>query len=137
MEPRLEALDRAEVERQEVEKEGSVRLGGERDELALRGGVRAVVNVLEVGRLPAQARPVIDDLAVDLARRVIDEGHRSDVTARSGPSALLREQAVDVVVRDLGEGRVEVGCQDLFVLLGLAGDLLENLLELRHGPAHP
>jgi hypothetical protein len=51
----------------EVEEQRAVRLGAEADQLALRLGVGLVVDVLEVGRLPAETRSVIDDLAVDLA----------------------------------------------------------------------
>src|SRR4029079_1590229 len=50
-------------------------LGRERDHLAARARVGLAVDVLQVGRLPAQAGAVIDDLAVDLARKVVDEGH--------------------------------------------------------------
>ena len=59
----------------EVEYSIACAMDGERDHLPLQVGVGLVVDVLEVGRLPAQAGPVVDDLAVDLARRVVDERH--------------------------------------------------------------
>jgi hypothetical protein len=64
MEAGLEAADLSEREREEVEEQRAVRLGAEADQLALRLGVGLVVDVLEVGRLPAQTRSVVDDLAL-------------------------------------------------------------------------
>ena len=52
----LEAADLAERQRQEVEEQRALGLGRERDHLALRVGVGLVVDVLQVRRLPAQAR---------------------------------------------------------------------------------
>src|SRR5262249_20338122 len=72
-----EAPDLAERKRQEVEEERPLGLRRERDHLALRLGVGLGVDVLEVGRLSAQTRTVVHDLAVDLARAVVDEGHQS------------------------------------------------------------
>ena len=82
-----EAADRAEVEREEVEEQGAVGLGGQRDHLALRVGRGLVVDVLQVRRLAAQAGPVIDDLAVDLLAGVVDERHGD---SRRTPSARPR-----------------------------------------------
>ena len=75
VEARLEAADLPQRQREEVEKEGPLRLGGEGDHLPARLGVHPLVDELQVGRFPAQAGPVIDDLAVDLAGGVVDEGH--------------------------------------------------------------
>ena len=76
VEARLEAADLAERQRQEVEEERSLGLRREADHLPLVLGVRALVDVLEVRRLPAETGPVIDQLAVDLAGHVVDEAHR-------------------------------------------------------------
>src|SRR5690606_22817686 len=78
VEPGAEAADGAEVHGEEVEEERALGLGGGRDQLPLRGGGDLLVDVLEVGRLAAQARAVVDDLAVDLARRVVDQRHGRD-----------------------------------------------------------
>jgi acyl-CoA hydrolase len=75
VEARLEAADLAERQRQEVEEERALRLRREADHLPLRLGVRALVDVLEVRRLPAETGAVIDQLAVDLASHVVDEAH--------------------------------------------------------------
>src|SRR5205823_194068 len=75
MEAGLESPDLSQRQGKEVEEEGAVRLGGEADELALRLRIGLVVDVLEIGGLPAKTRAVIDDLAVDLSGRVVDEGH--------------------------------------------------------------
>ena len=57
----------------EVEEEGSLGLRGQGDHLPPGVGIHPLVDVLQVRRLPAQAGTVIDDLAVDLARGVVDE----------------------------------------------------------------
>jgi hypothetical protein len=36
---------------------------------------------LQVRRLPAQPRAVVDDLAVDLSRSVVDESHGTPMTS--------------------------------------------------------
>src|SRR5207247_6656686 len=91
----LEAADLAERERQEVEEQGALGLGRERDHLALRLGVRLVVDPLQVGRLAAQPGAVVDDLAVDLARRVVDERHDGQTENRlSMSSSVISENGV-------------------------------------------
>ena len=67
VEARLEAAHRAEFERHEVEEECAVGLSRKTDQLAFSRGRSRIVDVLQVGRLAAQAGAVIDDLAVDLA----------------------------------------------------------------------
>ena len=75
MEARPEPVDLAQFQGQEVEEERPLGFRRERDQRAAGLGAGLLVDVLEVGRLSAEARPVIDDLAIDLPRRVIDEGH--------------------------------------------------------------
>src|SRR5574341_1303503 len=89
VEARLEAADLAEREREEVEEERALRLGREGDHLALRVRVRLRVDVLQVGRLPAEAGAVIDDLAVDLARAVVDEAHGYSLKRLSMSSSVI------------------------------------------------
>ena len=69
------AADLPQRQREEVEEERPLGLRRERDHLPFRVLPGLVVDVLEVGRLPAETRPVVDELAVDLARAVVDEGH--------------------------------------------------------------
>ena len=75
MKARFEAADGAEFQRHEVEEESPVGLRRQADQFALglRGG--GVEDVLQVRRLAAQPWAVIDDLAVDLARSVVNESH--------------------------------------------------------------
>src|SRR5579862_3796452 len=75
MEPRAESADGAEIDRKKIEEERALGFGGERDQLALRRRSHFLVNVFEVGRLAAETGTVVDDLAVDLAGRVVDQGH--------------------------------------------------------------
>jgi hypothetical protein len=82
-------------ERQEVEEECPLGLRGQRDHLAFGLGVGLVVDVLQIGSLPAEAGPVVDDLAVDLAGRVVDETHSA--------AGLVVEKVVDVVIGDFGQ----------------------------------
>src|SRR5688572_22245722 len=90
MESSVESADRTEIDGKEIEEERALRLGGERDELSPRIGFHLAVDVLEICRLTAETRAVIDDLAVDLARRVVDHRHRSSIS-------LPVEQLVDLV----------------------------------------
>src|SRR5712692_9833555 len=48
----------------------------------------------------------------------------------------LGKEAVDVVVGDLREGRLEIDLERVFLTLHLLGDLLEDLVELRRGATH-
>jgi hypothetical protein len=73
VEARLEAFDGAEVERKEVEEEGTIRLGGERDHLSLLFLVGFIKDDLQIRRFAAETGAVIDDFAVDLACREIDK----------------------------------------------------------------
>src|ERR1051326_5869061 len=75
VEPRLEAADGAQVHREEVEKQGALRLGGEGDHLAARVGRDFAIDVLEIRGLAAQPGAVVHELAVDLAGRVVDHRH--------------------------------------------------------------
>src|SRR4051794_4243709 len=75
MKARFEAAHGAQLQRQEVEEERAVRLRGQGDQLSLGAGIRLVIDVLEVRGLAAQTRTVIDDLAIDFARCVVDESH--------------------------------------------------------------
>src|SRR3954454_3481379 len=119
MEARFETANRAEVEREEVEEERAIRFRRERDQLAFRLRVRLVIDPLQVRGLAAETGTVIHDLAVDLARRVVDERHW-----------LFAEQAVDVLVRDLSERRVETVCQVAAIRFGFFQQLLERFFEL-------
>jgi hypothetical protein len=71
----LELADHPGPDGQEVEEIGPVGLRLEADELAPVGCVELVVDVAEVGRLAAQAGPVVDDLDGDRLGGVIDERH--------------------------------------------------------------
>ena len=71
----LEPAQASDVEREEVEEKSPFVGRRERDELAPAGRGRSLVEILQVFRLPAEPRTVIDDLAVDLAGREINEGH--------------------------------------------------------------
>jgi hypothetical protein len=53
---------------------------------------------LQVGRLAAEARAVINDLAVDFSRCVVDKGHKALTLGG------LLEKAIDVFVSDFSEG---------------------------------
>src|SRR5208337_2745023 len=70
---RLEAPQRAQVQRQEIEEQGSIGLGRERDHLTLLLFGCFLEDELQIRRLTAQPGAVVDDLAVDLACCEVDE----------------------------------------------------------------
>ncbi len=70
---RAEAGNVAQLQGGEVEEEGSVGLGRERNHPATAGFGHPAVDVLQVGRLPGPARPIVDDLAGDFTRGEVDE----------------------------------------------------------------
>jgi len=77
VETRAKPAHRTQIQGQEVEKQGTVGLGGEGDHLAfllVRGPVK---NELQICRLTAQAGAVIHDFAVNFAGRKIDEAQDS------------------------------------------------------------
>jgi len=81
MKTSAEAPDLAEIDREEVKKERSLRFGGERDQLAFVFGTRDLVDVLQIGRLAAETGPVVDDLAVDFPGYIIYEGHAASFSS--------------------------------------------------------
>src|SRR5437660_2852165 len=70
---RLEAPHRTQIQRQEIEKQGSISLDGERDHLPLLLFGCFLEDELQIRRLTAQPGAVVDDLAVDLACCEVDE----------------------------------------------------------------
>src|SRR5213078_2957737 len=75
MKPSPEPANGPELDRQEIEEEGALAFRRQRDQLSLRARARLVVDELDVRGLTAQAGAVVHDLAVDLARGVVDERH--------------------------------------------------------------
>jgi hypothetical protein len=79
METSLEARDRAEIDGEEIEEQRALVIRGDRDQASASLGRQPVVQALEVGGLSAQPRAVVDDLEVDFARPMVDEGHEVPV----------------------------------------------------------
>ena len=79
LELRLEPLDGHRLDGEEVEEQGAVRAGGERDELALVpfGGLHVFVDLDEVGGFAAERRTVVNDLHLQLFGRLIYDGHNA------------------------------------------------------------
>ena len=89
MEADLEPLDLPQLDREEVEKQGPVGLGGKGDQAPLLLRPQHLVDHLDVGRLAGEARAVIDDLRAELAGRIVEEGHRfSRIVSDAGPAAV-------------------------------------------------
>src|SRR5262245_50793775 len=74
MKSSFESAHAPQFQREEIEEKGSIGFGRQRNHLTL--GVRSglVVHVLQVCRLATQPGTIVDNLAVDFARCVIDEG---------------------------------------------------------------
>src|SRR5690606_25740528 len=83
--PRAEAGDRAQVEREEIEEQRAVCLRSKRDHRPLPRCGYECMHVLQVARLTRTYGAVVDDLAGDFLRRVIDQRHRAS-TARVRPA---------------------------------------------------
>ena len=98
MKARLKPAYRSELERHKIKEQRAISLRRETDQLAARLGRGRIKDVLQVSRLTTQTWAVVDDLAVDFSRSVIDEGH----------SVPLAEKTIDVLVGDAGEGRIDV-----------------------------
>jgi hypothetical protein len=75
MKARLKTTHRAQFQRHEIEEERAIRLGRKADELPLGLRGSRIKDILEIGRFAAQSRPVVNDLAIDLARSVVNERH--------------------------------------------------------------
>ncbi len=107
MEARLESPHRSQLQRHKVKEERAIRFRGQADEFAFRLRRGRVIDVLEIRRLAAEARAVVDDLAIDLSRCVINESHRIRSAAPScqGVGVLLGlgEQAINLIVGNLCE----------------------------------
>ena len=92
LDPRAHAADRPDLDRQEVEEERAVRLGGEREHLALVLDGQLLVDPLEIRGLAAQPGPVVDDLGRQLLGRVVEEHHA--VTGILGPPCGARKRGL-------------------------------------------
>ena len=77
MKARLEPTHRSQIQGQEVEEERAVRLRRQGNHLPLLILPRVVIDPLQVGGFSAQTRTVVHQLAINFARRKIDERHLS------------------------------------------------------------
>src|SRR5262249_20671793 len=73
METRPEPAHGAQIERQKIEKEGSIGLRSQGDHLAFLFVCRFIENMLQIRGLTAQTGAVIDDLAVNLPRGKVNK----------------------------------------------------------------
>src|SRR6185437_16433120 len=73
MDSGLKALHRAQIQRQKIEEQCSLGLCGERNHLALLLLSCCLINMLKIGGLPAKARAIVHDLAIDLAGCEVDK----------------------------------------------------------------
>src|SRR5260221_12737030 len=73
----FETLQHDRVHRQKIKKKGSIGCGCQRNEVATITRRDARMDVLQVGRLPTERRPVIDNLEMDLFASVVDDRHGS------------------------------------------------------------
>src|SRR5258707_15834315 len=75
MKARFEPAHRSQIQRQKVEKQRAVRLRRQRNHFPFLVLPRVVIDPLQVRGLTAQTWTVIHQLAVNFARRKIDERH--------------------------------------------------------------
>jgi hypothetical protein len=75
MEARLEAPDRAQIERQKIEEKSAIRLRGQGYHFAFLRAARVVVHPLQIGGFPAKAGAIVNKLAVNLPSGEVDKRH--------------------------------------------------------------
>ena len=75
MESRFESSYRPQIQRQKIKEKRPVRFRCQRNHLALLILPGVVVNILQVRGFSAQTWTVVHQLAIDFARRKINEGH--------------------------------------------------------------
>jgi len=73
----LEPAHRSQIEGEEIEEQRAIRLGGEGDHFPLLILSGVIVDPLQVRGLSAQTGTVVHELAIDFARRKINERHVS------------------------------------------------------------
>ena len=129
--------DRAELDGQEVEEERAVGLGGQREHLALVLDGQLLVDPLQVGRLPAQAGAVVDDLGRQLLGRVVEEDHALSGfygPASSGQTAGPCRVPVNVLRARLHPAVCATRCARSFRIGVTEGDSMILALALRRCP---
>src|SRR5262249_8485209 len=75
VEANIEAMDRAQVKREEVEEQRTLALGGDGEQITVRLLWGMIVYVLQVGGLAAVPGAIIDNLAVNLTTGNVNKGH--------------------------------------------------------------
>ena len=75
MKARFESAYRPQIQWQEVEEQRAVRLRRQGHHFSLLVLPRVVIDPLQVSGFPAQTWTVVHQLAIDFARRKIDERH--------------------------------------------------------------
>src|SRR5204862_4916921 len=76
-----ESLDHDRIQRKKIEKECAFGRSRERNQIAAVQRIDPLVNVVEVRGLAAQRRPVVDNLELNLAARVINDRHAASPSA--------------------------------------------------------
>ena len=82
LQPQVEAAEARRLEGEEVEEDRPVLGGVDRDHLAAALGVGAAVQHVQVGRLPPDGGPVVDELDLDRAVAVIQLDHDGSTPRR-------------------------------------------------------
>src|SRR5271163_3807104 len=77
MEAGFESAHSSQIEGQKIKKQSAVGFRGQGNHLALLILSGVIVNPLQVGGFSAQTWTVVHQLAINFARRKIDEGHCS------------------------------------------------------------
>ena len=107
MEAGFETPNRAQFKRHEIKKERAVSLSGQTNQFSSGLGGRRIINVLKIGSLAAESRTVINDLAINLPRCIVDECHGSWLIRLAGEHHLgLGKEAVNFFVGDFVKRKV-------------------------------
>src|SRR5579859_675431 len=98
MEARFEAAHGAQIQGQEIEEEGAVGFRCQRNHFSFLILAGVVVHPLQVRGLSAQTGTVVDELAVNFARRKINERHVSS-TLRKPQTYSIRSALRPIAAR--------------------------------------
>ncbi len=98
----LETTDRAQIQGQKVEEQGTFRLRRQRDHLALLLFGCLLKNILKIGGLAAQPGAVINNLAIDLAGCKVDETQGFPQYPNAGVRIISKRHCLEILLGAAG-----------------------------------
>src|SRR4029434_991340 len=97
---RHEPFDHDRVQRKKIEKQRALRRGRQRNELPAIQRINPLMDVIQIRRLPAKGRTVVNDFELNLATRVINDRHSTSPAACNCFESFSASSAIVVRVSD-------------------------------------